>query len=229
MSLTVAIMQPYFVPYAGYFRLFAAADLFVVLDCVQFPRRGWVHRNQLLDRDGKPQWLTLPYAKGDRDTTRICDLQFQQDAQEQLSKQVRRFPAMDEVEAAYPELAHEVLRLDCDPVGHLMATLQRVTGLLGISRPMIRSSTLDVPAAYKAQARIIEIAQRVGATHYVNAPGGREIYEPEGFRNAGLTLGFLTDYSGSFQSVLQRLSQESPSDIAKEIQSNTLVDRITCA
>jgi hypothetical protein len=41
-------MQPYFVPYAGYFRLFAASDLFVIYDCVQFPRRGWVHRNRLV-------------------------------------------------------------------------------------------------------------------------------------------------------------------------------------
>jgi hypothetical protein len=37
---TVAVMQPYFMPYAGYFRLFAAADVFVLFDCVQFPRRG---------------------------------------------------------------------------------------------------------------------------------------------------------------------------------------------
>ena len=48
-SRTVAIMQPYFIPYAGYFRLFTGADLFVVCDDVQFPRRGWLHRNKLID------------------------------------------------------------------------------------------------------------------------------------------------------------------------------------
>ena len=46
-------MQPYFVPYAGYFRLFAASDLFVIYDCVQFPRRGWVHRNKMFAADGQ--------------------------------------------------------------------------------------------------------------------------------------------------------------------------------
>jgi WbqC-like protein family len=51
-QLTVAIMQPYFLPYAGYSRLFAATDLFVVYDCVQFPRRGWVHRNRLVNTAG---------------------------------------------------------------------------------------------------------------------------------------------------------------------------------
>ena len=60
---TVAIMQPYFFPYAGYFRLFAASDLFVIYDCVQFPRRGWVHRNLLPDASGSERWLTLPLEK----------------------------------------------------------------------------------------------------------------------------------------------------------------------
>jgi hypothetical protein len=43
----IAVMQPYFFPYAGYFRLLQAADHFVLLDCVQFPRRGRVHRTQV--------------------------------------------------------------------------------------------------------------------------------------------------------------------------------------
>ena len=60
---TIAVMQPYFVPHAGYFRLFAASDLFVVFDCVQFPRRGWVHRNRLPDAQGRARWLTLPLSK----------------------------------------------------------------------------------------------------------------------------------------------------------------------
>src|SRR5262244_1544533 len=77
---TVAIMQPYFVPYAGYFRLYAASDLFVVYDCVQFPRRGWVHRNRLVDRTGALRWLTLPLAKAPRDIL-IRDLRFTSDAE----------------------------------------------------------------------------------------------------------------------------------------------------
>jgi hypothetical protein len=74
-------MQPYFLPYAGYFRLFALSDLFVVYDCVQFPRRGWLHRNRLQNINKKPRWLTLPLLKADRDTTRIMDLQFKENAQ----------------------------------------------------------------------------------------------------------------------------------------------------
>src|SRR3954463_1921481 len=90
-SLTIAIMQPYFIPYAGYFRLFAASDLFVIYDCVQFPRRGWVHRNRLLDAAGREIWLTLPLAKASRDV-RIRDLCFSNDAGRILEDRMRRIP-----------------------------------------------------------------------------------------------------------------------------------------
>src|SRR5436190_8297403 len=90
-ALTVAIMQPYFFPYAGYFRLFAASDLFVIYDCVQFPRRGWVHRNKLLDAAGNAEWLTLPLVPAPRDVL-IRDLQFPPDAAAEFARRLRRFP-----------------------------------------------------------------------------------------------------------------------------------------
>ena len=71
-----AVLQ---VPYAGYFRLFAAADVFVAFDCVQFPRRGWVHRNRFAASHGGLDWLTLPLRKCGRDT-RIDELRFADDA-----------------------------------------------------------------------------------------------------------------------------------------------------
>ena len=63
----VAVMQPYFFPYAGYFRLFAAVDEFVIFDCVQFPRRGRVHRCEVPRSGAGREWLTLPLARQPRD------------------------------------------------------------------------------------------------------------------------------------------------------------------
>ena len=89
--LTIAIMQPYFLPYTGYFRLFAASDLFVIYDCVQFPKGGWVHRNRLLDNAGVERWLTLPLKKAPHDVL-IRDLQFAPNADQLLADRLRRFP-----------------------------------------------------------------------------------------------------------------------------------------
>src|SRR3982074_2309631 len=90
MSPTVAIMQPYFLPCAGYFRLFAASDLFVVYDCVQFPRRGWVHRNRFVDASGATRWLTLPLARAPGDAL-IRHLKFPADAAQSLAERLRPF------------------------------------------------------------------------------------------------------------------------------------------
>jgi hypothetical protein len=222
--LKIAIMQPYFVPYAGYFRLLAAADLFIAYDCVQFPRRGWVHRNRLCDANGALQWLTLPLRKGDRDTTRICDLAFPDDAAAGFAEQGRRFPALKRLDERYPALARRVIAPAGDPVGFLVETLAEISDLLGFGRPIVRSSTLDIAPELKAQDRIIAIARRMGATSYINAPGGRELYDAAAFRQAGMSLHFLSTYEGGHASILERLANDDLADIKAEIQRNLVLD-----
>src|SRR5690606_8625036 len=64
--MIVAVMQPYFFPYIGYFQLMNAVDLFIFFDDVQYIDRGWVNRNKIL-LAGEARWLTFPVKKGDRD------------------------------------------------------------------------------------------------------------------------------------------------------------------
>lgn len=220
--MRVSIMQPYFFPYAGYYRLFTAVDMFVVLDCVQFPRRGWVHRNKLKNSNGELQWLTLPLIKSNRDTTRICDLRFQEDAFNLFEDQRRKFPFLNDIENSGSELSEILMDFDVSPVQYLVRSLKWVTEKLNISKPIMLSSTLNIPEHFKAQDRILEIAKRVEATEYVNAPGGRELYDLESFRSSGLNLEFLQDYSGSYESMLQRLLNEEVTVVKEEILNNTV-------
>src|SRR5215472_19045850 len=81
----VAVMQPYFFPYAGYFRLFSHVDEFIILDCVQFPRRGRVHRSEVPAPTGASEWLTLPLARQPRDVL-IKHLAFASGAREQFGR-----------------------------------------------------------------------------------------------------------------------------------------------
>jgi len=223
MTSRIAIMQPYFFPYGGYFRLFAAADVFVVLDCVQFPRRGWVHRNRLSNSNGEPQWLTLPLMKSDRDATRICDLAFPENAQHLMDEQMRRFPCLRNLKKSEPQLTAILSDFDVSPAQYLVRGLEWTTERLGLKRPIVMSSSLEIPAELKAQDRIIEIARRMNAKHYINAPGGLDLYEASAFHSAGMSLGFLENYDGSYQSILERLLSENASSVAEEILRNTSV------
>lgn len=218
--MRVAIMQPYFFPYAGYYRLFASVDTFVVYDCVQFPRRGWVHRNRFTNGIGEDQWLTLPLEKGDRDTTHICDLVFSKDAANTMQEQMRRFPCFRDLTKKAPDLAALLLDFNISPIEYLVRGLEWCTEHLGLQRPIIMSSSLNIPEGIRGQERIIEIAMRVNAKHYINAPGGAGLYDASAFEDAGLTLRFLPDYVGSYRSMLQRLLTEDPATIVHEIQKN---------
>ena len=221
-NMRVAIMQPYFFPYAGYYRLFAAVDLFVVYDCVQFPRRGWVHRNRLSDFNGADQWLTLPLQKGDRDRTRICDLVFAKNARNVMEEQMRRFPCFIALAKKEPELAVMLSDFSVTPVQYLLRSLEWSVNRLGLNCSMVRSSSLNIAEIVKGQDRIIEIVKRIGGKTYINAPGGVSLYDSSVFEEAGMTLKFLPDYVGSYKSVLERMLTENVADLAQEIRKNTL-------
>jgi hypothetical protein len=62
----VTIHQPDFLPWLGFFHRIALSDVYIVLDDVQFLRRGWHHRDKILTRSG-PIWLTVPIKKGGRE------------------------------------------------------------------------------------------------------------------------------------------------------------------
>lgn len=221
MPTTVAIMQPYFVPYLGYFRLFQQTDLFVLYDCVQFPRRGYVHRNQVPGKDGTPQWQTLPLAKCSQNTL-IKDLQwrlgdcggfadrFRQQAGQwsSLASSCRR----DEWLAVLADFSGSVM-------DYLERTLAFVCRTLDLHFNVIRSSSLGVDAQLRGQERILEICRLVGANRYVNAPGGRDLYLPDVFANAGICLQFLEPYQGSHWSVAYRLLVEDKSRLVAELSA----------
>ena len=203
----VAIMQPYFFPYAGYFRLCAETDLFIVLDDVQFPRRGWVHRNKLIDSVRRPSWLTLPLRPSRRDST-ITDQRFADDARAMLAERVRRFPDLCRHGEASSPLLESLFACHRPFVDYLTAQLRLVCTMLGITTPMARASDFGVDPAIRGADRIIALARAAGASTYVNAPGGRALYERGTFARHGLTLEFLADYAGDPISILQRLQTE---------------------
>ena len=216
-------MQPYFFPYAGYFRLFAAADTFVILDCVQLPRPGWVHRNRFEKANGELDWLTLPLAKAPY-TTRIKDLRFRADAKKSLETSLRRFPLLNHAYETGDTLVKTALHISSDDVtAHLHCLLAEVTRRLFLDKPMVRSSTLGLPPHLSGQDRVLAIVENLGGTRYVNASGGRALYDRAAFTRRGIELQFLAPYAGSMSSVLSRLLTEPPGGIADEIARETIL------
>jgi hypothetical protein len=221
-------MQPYFFPYAGYFRLFAAADLFVVYDCVQFPRRGRVHRCEMPGPSGKTsgdtQWLTLPLARRPRDVL-IRDLAFAEGARAELDRRLACLTWIATARAASADQVRDHLSKELGGViTYLEDGLRLTCQLLGLERPMVRSSALEIEPGLRGQDRIIAISKAVGARRYVNPPRGRALYERDAFASHGLEVCFLPDYSTPYRSILPQLLERDPDAIEAEIICQTRLE-----
>ena len=211
MAIRIAVMQPYFIPYAGYFRLFSTTDLFVVYDCVQFPRRGWVHRNRLLDKSSNEQWLTLPIKKAPRSTL-IKDLEFSDNVAALWQLQLKKLP--DKAKTI-------ILQPNGNPIQFIANQLKCICDILNIPFNVAFSSSLKLDSNLKSEERILTIAKSFGATEYINASGGKLLYDEEKFSAHDIKLQFLPPYQGSHLSIIQRLVAEEPQAIRDEIYANS--------
>ena len=190
--MKVAIMQPYFFPYIGYFQLMDAVDLFVFYDDAQFMKGGWVNRNRIL-REGAPAWWTYPivredfrltirerrYAKSDANTASLLG---------KLEGAYRRAPHY----ATTQDLVATCFACDDDSVaGFNQAHLADLAKRLGIGCDFAISSQIDHDRTLGGQERVIALSKAVGATRYFNAIGGRALYDPAAFADAGIDLCFV--------------------------------------
>lgn len=222
-AMKIAIMQPAFIPPASYFRLFAASDMFVFLDNVQFDRRWYTHRQKLKHRNGGKEWLTLPIKKTDRDTTMIDQLKWQDglDLGEWYNKQAKNFKVLNR-DDGIQDFIFESMNYDHPPANIVTTLLTLINLELCLRRCYYEfSSELSKDnnplIGLSGQDRIIAICKMLGAAEYINSPGGRHLYDEDAFEKEGIKLTFLPEWEGSYDSILERLANEDPEDIRKEI------------
>lgn len=201
--MRIAVMQPYLYPYLNYYHLIASVDLFLIFDCVQFARRGRVHRAPLPD---KQRWLTLPLARQPLET-KIGELAFSPDAEAVWPSRLDKIAWLKDAPALRTVLAPLRTRLVAD---FLERQLKASCRALGITTRIRRSSSYAIDPRLRSQDRVLALAQAAGASEYLNLPGGRQLYDPAAFTAAGLKLSFLADYRGPYLSMLHALASEPP-------------------
>ena len=191
--MKLAIMQPYFFPYIGYWQLMNAADRFVIYDDVNFIKQGWINRNRILI-NGAPRYITVPL-DGASPNKRICDVAMQ-GAQRWRSKTVKSiecaYSKSDFYSAAYPEIERQIHHESINLAEFLAAHLTSMAEFLGIETEIVLSSRVYLNSDLSGQERVIDICRREGASAYINLPGGRELYDAESFGAANVDLVFLS-------------------------------------
>lgn len=186
----VAIMQPTYLPWSGYFGLMRTVDLFIILDSVQFARRSWQQRNQIKTANGA-QWLTVPViTKGKRDQ-RIDEVEI--DPTAHFAEAHRRMIELNYRKTpGYSALAPQILPL---LEGRMLADMtiriiQRIQEMLGIATPVQRSSAMQ-GSGTKAEL-LASLCHEVGATEYISPPGSQDyLDESDAFARAGIPVRYF--------------------------------------
>jgi hypothetical protein len=189
--MRLAIMQPYFLPYIGYFQLIASVDLFVIYDRIKYTKKGWINRNRMLV-NGADAVFSLPLKK-DHDALDVVDRTLAADFDRaRLCQQIRgaygRAPYFADTFAL---VEHIVQHPDNNLFGYLHHSLLVLCRHLAIATEIRVSSTVAIPAATKGQDKVMALCDALGASTYRNSIGGLELYNGQGFQRAGVTLEFI--------------------------------------
>jgi hypothetical protein len=186
-------MQPYFLPYLGYFQLINAVDAFVIYDNVEYTKKGWINRNRyLLNRE--PEWFTLPIVK-DSDFLEIRERKLVPDFQEKMHKLFRTLEGSYNKSPNFKTLSSflkEILFYDSDNLfDYIYNSIINVNKYLEIDTKLIISSNVENPnQRLFGKARVMNLCKIIGASEYINPIGGIELYSKSEFEREGIRLRF---------------------------------------
>lgn len=187
--MKLAIMQPYLFPYLGYFQLIHAVDAFVILDDVNYIRKGWINRNNILYR-GEAKLITLSVS-GASQNRHINELSVGGECKKFLKQIYHAYAKAPRFHDVYPILEEILLFEEPDLARYLASILKRICAYLGMSPAWYMSSRISIEGGLRGEARILAICSALGATHYINLPGGRELYNSTQFASLGIRLSFI--------------------------------------
>lgn len=189
--MKLAIMQPYFLPYIGYFQLMASVDTFVVYDNIKYTKKGWINRNRIQNR-GVENLISLPL-KSDSDFLDI--------GARELSPAFDRVKLCNQIIGAYqpapyfrevmPLLEKIIMNSEENLFSYLYKSIVLIRDFFGLNTKVLVSSTIPANHHLKSQDRVLDICRTLNAKCYINPPGGVALYSPQDFKNNGVELKFI--------------------------------------
>lgn len=190
--MKVGIMQPYFLPYIGYWQLINAVDKYVIYDDVNFIKRGWINRNRILINK-EPNLFNIQMV-GASQNKLINQIEVSQDdiwRKKLLMTIEKNYSKAPYYRIVYP-IIEEIINYNENNLSrYIEYSIRRICKYLNINTDIIISSSINKKNELKGQDKIINICESLGATEYYNAIGGQELYSYNNFQDRGIKLKFL--------------------------------------
>ena len=228
-------MQPYIFPYIGYWQLINAVDTFVVYDNIQYSKKGWFNRNNIL-LNNKKTIFTIPLKK-DSDSLDVVDRVLADSSYKQILKilaqiksSYRKTPYFNEV---FPIIEDVLLNKEANLFKYLYYSILKICDYLEITTKIIISSDINIDHSLKSQYKVIALNKALESTQYINPIGGIELYNTDSFKKEKIELKFLESdipqyqqFSGDFipyLSIIDIMMFNSKSEIKEMLEKFTLI------
>lgn len=192
--MKLAIMQPYFLPYIGYFSLIHEADQFIIFDTVQFQRKSWMTRNRIINPNGGSTYINLPVKKAPLDTS-IKEIVINNDIdwKAKLFNQLlvyKRAPYYKETIEVLERALNSNNKTLTDINKNLLVEISTYLNL-NCEINVFSEMRIDIENVHAADEWALNISKEINATEYINAPGGVSFFDRHKFKNNNIKLKFI--------------------------------------
>ena len=187
--MKLGIMQPYFMPYIGYFQLMKAVDKYVVYDDVNYIKGGWANRNHILINGEKKMFtVTLQKASQNKLFNEIVIGDDFKKLMKTLQMNYSRAINFDQTMV----LMERIISFPNKQLAVFIAnSFREILSYLSVETEILMSSEIPKDNSLRGKDKIIQICEILGADTYYNAVGGKNLYDQEEFREHGITLNFV--------------------------------------
>lgn len=187
--MTLGIMQPYFMPYIGYWQLLAAVDTYVIYDDVNYIKKGWINRNNILVNNDKQMFtISLNGASQNKLINEITIADDFTKLRKTIHMAYHKAPYYNDVMA----LLDKIFSYQSSNLADFIAnSIELVCQYLDIQTKIIMSSDIEKDNSLKGQDKILEICKLLNADTYYNAIGGQELYDKNIFEKENINLYFV--------------------------------------
>lgn len=237
-NMRLALMQPYFFPYIGYFSIVKQVDRYIVLDTVQYIEHGWIDRNRILKPNGGWQYFGVPTEKHHyTDLIYTVKLGNNVDWRKRILGQLEHYRKKAPYYNVVIDILNDIFSKNDETVRDLNVTLlKEINNYLGINTPVdiLSEMNLTIEEPREPDEWGLNVCNAIGGvTEYWNAPGGASFYNRSKYEAAGIKINFqkmiLDEYpqkGNTFEpglSILDVMMFNTPAQITKMINQYELV------
>ena len=185
-------MQPYFLPYIGYFQLINNVDQFILLDDVNYINKGWIDRNRIKINNADYFFKLQIEKKSQNQLIKDLSLTTDNKWKDKFLKTIENNYSKSNYFAEILKIIKKIIFCkERNLVDFIEYSLIEILNVLEIPKTFKRSSDTPLSKSLKGEDKIIYLCQEIGATDYINLPGGKDYYNKENFLKKNINLKFI--------------------------------------